>query len=38
MIGLPVGGPRLPNVELDADEIAVLRAMLERHGMLATAA
>jgi 4-hydroxy-tetrahydrodipicolinate synthase len=38
MIGLPVGGPRLPNVELDDDELAVLRAMLERHGMLATAA
>jgi 4-hydroxy-tetrahydrodipicolinate synthase len=38
MIGLPVGGPRLPNVELDDDELAVLRGMLERHGMLATAA
>jgi 4-hydroxy-tetrahydrodipicolinate synthase len=38
MIGLPAGGPRLPNVELDDGELAVVRAMLERHGMLATAA
>jgi 4-hydroxy-tetrahydrodipicolinate synthase len=38
MIGLPVGGPRLPNVELDEPELAVLRSMLERHGILATAA
>jgi len=38
MIGVPVGRPRLPYVELDADEQAVVRAMLERHGMLATAA
>jgi 4-hydroxy-tetrahydrodipicolinate synthase len=38
MIGVPVGKPRLPYVELDADELAVLRAMLERHGMLAAAA
>lgn len=38
MIGIPVGKPRLPYVELDADELAVLRAMLERHGMLAAAA
>ena len=38
MIGVPVGKPRLPYVELDADELAVVRAMLERHGMLATAA
>ena len=29
---------RLPYVELDADELATVRAMLERHGMLATAA
>jgi 4-hydroxy-tetrahydrodipicolinate synthase len=34
MIGIPVGGPRLPYVELDADEQSVVRAMLERHGML----
>ncbi len=38
MIGIRVGRPRLPYVELDADEQAVVRAMLERHGMLATAA
>ncbi len=38
LIGMPVGGPRLPYVELDADELATVRAMLERHGMLATAA
>src|ERR1700760_3296672 len=38
MIGIPVGKPRLPYVELDADEQAVVRAMLERHGMLAAAA
>jgi 4-hydroxy-tetrahydrodipicolinate synthase len=38
MIGVPVGRPRLPYVELDADELATVRALLERHGMLATAA
>jgi 4-hydroxy-tetrahydrodipicolinate synthase len=38
LIGLPVGGPRLPYVELSADEISTVRAMLERHGMLAAAA
>ena len=38
MIGVQVGRPRLPYVELDADEQAVVRAMLERHGMLAAAA
>jgi 4-hydroxy-tetrahydrodipicolinate synthase len=38
MIGVPVGKPRLPYVELDDDEQAVVRAMLERHGMLAAAA
>jgi 4-hydroxy-tetrahydrodipicolinate synthase len=37
MIGIPAGKPRLPYVELDADELAVVRAMLERHGMLAAA-
>jgi 4-hydroxy-tetrahydrodipicolinate synthase len=37
MIGVPVGKPRLPYVELDADELGVVRAMLERHGMLAAA-
>jgi 4-hydroxy-tetrahydrodipicolinate synthase len=38
MIGVPVGRPRLPYVELDADELSTVRALLERHGMLATAA
>jgi 4-hydroxy-tetrahydrodipicolinate synthase len=38
LIGISVGGPRLPYVELDADELGTVRAMLERHGMLATAA
>jgi 4-hydroxy-tetrahydrodipicolinate synthase len=37
MIGIDVGGPRLPYVELDEDEAAVVRAMLERHGLLQTA-
>jgi 4-hydroxy-tetrahydrodipicolinate synthase len=37
MIGLPVGGPRLPYVELDEREGATVRAMLERHGLLQTA-
>ncbi len=38
LIGIRVGKPRLPYVELDADELAIVRAMLERHGMLAAAA
>ena len=38
LIGINVGKPRLPYVELDADELTVVRAMLERHGMLAAAA
>ena len=38
LIGIPVGAPRLPYVELDASELAVVRAMLERHGMLSVAA
>ena len=37
MIGIEVGGPRLPYVELDERESAVIRAMLERHGLLQTA-
>jgi 4-hydroxy-tetrahydrodipicolinate synthase len=37
LIGLPVGRPRLPYVELDADELSTVRTMLERHGMLAAA-
>jgi 4-hydroxy-tetrahydrodipicolinate synthase len=38
LIGIPVGKPRLPYVELDSSEVETVRAMLERHGMLATAA
>jgi 4-hydroxy-tetrahydrodipicolinate synthase len=38
LIGIPAGKPRLPYVELDASELETIRAMLERHGLLATAA
>ena len=38
MIGMPVGVPRLPYVELDDAERRVVHAMLERHGMLSVAA
>jgi 4-hydroxy-tetrahydrodipicolinate synthase len=38
LIGVEVGAPRLPYVELDEPETAVIRSMLERHGMLAAAA
>jgi 4-hydroxy-tetrahydrodipicolinate synthase len=34
LIGVPVGVPRLPYVELDSTETEVIRAMLERHGLL----
>jgi 4-hydroxy-tetrahydrodipicolinate synthase len=37
LLGFEVGTPRLPYVELDPDETAVVRAMLERHGLLQTA-
>jgi 4-hydroxy-tetrahydrodipicolinate synthase len=37
MVGFEVGAPRLPYVELDEQEVAVVRAMLERHGLLQTA-
>jgi len=37
LVGIPVGAPRLPYVELDAAELATVRDLLERHGMLATA-
>jgi 4-hydroxy-tetrahydrodipicolinate synthase len=37
LIGIQVGGPRLPYVELDEQETGVIRGLLERHGMLATA-
>ena len=38
LIGLPVGTPRLPYVELDESELATVRDMLERHGLLSVAA
>jgi 4-hydroxy-tetrahydrodipicolinate synthase len=34
LVGVEVGGPRLPYVELDESETAVIRALLERHGLL----
>ncbi len=37
LLGFPAGVPRLPYVELDRDEANVVRAMLERHGLLAAA-
>ena len=37
MIGLPVGGVRLPLVEVDEEEAAIVRGALERHGLLQTA-
>ncbi len=37
MLGLPVGGLRLPLVEASTEEAAAVRAMLERHGLLETA-
>jgi 4-hydroxy-tetrahydrodipicolinate synthase len=37
LAGHPVGGLRLPLVEADEDERAQLRAVLERHGLLASA-
>ncbi len=37
LVGLDVGPPRLPYVELDAAELATVREMLERHGLLQTA-
>jgi 4-hydroxy-tetrahydrodipicolinate synthase len=38
LIGLDVGAPRLPYVELEEQEVATVRDMLERHGLLAAAA
>jgi 4-hydroxy-tetrahydrodipicolinate synthase len=38
LLGVQVGAPRLPYVELDDAETDVIRALLERHGMLVTAA
>ena len=37
LLGFEVGAPRLPYVELDERETEVVRAMLERHGLLQTA-
>ena len=37
LIGIEVGTPRLPYVELDEQETATVRTMLERHGLLQTA-
>jgi 4-hydroxy-tetrahydrodipicolinate synthase len=37
LIGIEVGGPRLPYVELDERETGVIRGMLERHGLLQAA-
>ncbi len=37
LLGLGVGVPRLPYVELDEQESATVKAMLERHGLLQTA-
>jgi 4-hydroxy-tetrahydrodipicolinate synthase len=34
LLGHRVGGLRLPLVEADAEQVAVVRAMLERHGLL----
>jgi hypothetical protein len=35
MLGLlPSATPRLPYVELDEQELGVIRSMLERHGLL----
>jgi 4-hydroxy-tetrahydrodipicolinate synthase len=38
LVGVRAGRPRLPYVALDAGELATVRALLERHGMLAAAA
>jgi 4-hydroxy-tetrahydrodipicolinate synthase len=37
LLGLNVGAPRLPYVELDEQETQTVRAMLERHGVLQAA-
>jgi 4-hydroxy-tetrahydrodipicolinate synthase len=37
MIGVPVGGVRLPLVEVDEEQAEVVRGALERHGLLQTA-
>jgi 4-hydroxy-tetrahydrodipicolinate synthase len=37
LLGIGVGAPRLPYVELDEDETMIVRELLERHGLLAAA-
>lgn len=37
LLGIRVGGLRLPLVEASPDEVEAVRAMLERHGLLAAA-
>ena len=37
MLGIRVGAPRLPYVELDEQEMATVSALLERHGLLQAA-
>jgi 4-hydroxy-tetrahydrodipicolinate synthase len=37
LIGVEVGGPRLPYVPLDESESAVIRSLLERHGLMSSA-
>jgi 4-hydroxy-tetrahydrodipicolinate synthase len=37
MIGVPVGGVRLPLVEVDEEQAAIVRGALERYGLLQTA-
>jgi 4-hydroxy-tetrahydrodipicolinate synthase len=34
LLGVDVGAPRLPYVELDDAEVGVIRGLLERHGLL----
>jgi 4-hydroxy-tetrahydrodipicolinate synthase len=38
LMGIEVGAPRLPYVELDEAELHVVKRLLERHGLLAAAA
>lgn len=38
LLGLSVGGPRLPYVEPEEQELEVIRVMLERHGLLQSSA
>jgi 4-hydroxy-tetrahydrodipicolinate synthase len=38
LVGVRAGRPRLPYVELDESELSVIRALLERRGLLAHAA